>query len=73
MSITTMNSDEIVRKYGKRKIIIFGAGNDGTRFYKTNIHLLDIACFIDNGNVAGHTVYGRNGRKTGQGMYESCS
>lgn len=54
-----MNSNEIVKKYGEKKIIIFGAGNDGTRFYKSNIHRLDIVYFIDNGDIQGHSVYGK--------------
>ena len=54
-----LNSRQIMDQFINHRVILFGAGADGSNLYKQILHQADIAYFVDNGPVEGCTVYGK--------------
>ncbi len=49
--LARISTDKILEKYGNTKIIVFGAGFDGIRFYKKLFNKLNISYYVDNGKT----------------------
>ncbi len=54
-----LNSEQIGNICKEKKLILFGAGADGSRFYRRNYHRVSVSYFVDNGDIEGYTIYGK--------------
>lgn len=49
MKYIYINNQKILQEYRAESVIVFGAGEDGKKFFDTFKDSLSIKCFIDNG------------------------